>query len=244
MKLMTLNIWGGHVKKSLLEFINAHRAVDIFCLQEVYNHALNRISIEDREVSLNIFSELQDILTEHNAFFRPVVEGIYGIGMLVKKGIDVIDEGEIIIHENPNYLGRGPTHSRNLQWLQYRSQNNINHYVLNVHALWNGKGKLDSPERIAQSKKMMEFLSTIKAPKILCGDFNLRPETESIKLIEEGMNNLIKQYDIHSTRSNLYQKDEKFADYIFTSPDIIINSFQVLNDEVSDHLPLLLDYSA
>jgi endonuclease/exonuclease/phosphatase family metal-dependent hydrolase len=241
---MTLNIWGGHVKAPLLEFVKSHRKIDIFCLQEVYHNALHKISTEDREVSLNIFSEIHAILTEHNIFFRPVVENIYGIGMLVKKHIDVLGEGEIIIHENLNYLGRGPTHSRNLQWLKYKNHNQI-HSVLNVHALWNGKGKTDSSERIAQSTKINEFISTLNTPTILCGDFNLRPDTTSIKLIEGkmNMNNLIKKYDIHSTRSQLYQKAEKFADYIFTSPEIIINSFEVIDTEVSDHLPLLLDYT-
>lgn len=241
MKLMTLNIWGGHVRQPLIEFIKANRDVDIFCLQEVYHNAVERISIEEREVSLNIFSELQAILSDHDAFFRPVVNNIYGLGMLVKKDIDVIDEGEVFIHENPNYIGRGPTHSRNLQWLQYEC-NNVIHSVINVHALWNGKGKTDTPERVAQSKKIKDFMSTINTSKILCGDFNLRPDTESIKLIETGMSNLINEYGVKSTRSDLYTKSEKYADYIFVSPEISVNSFEVLNVEVSDHLPLLLDY--
>jgi len=238
---MTLNIWGGHVKSPLLDFIQTHREVDIFCFQEVYHNALYKISTEDREVSLNIFAELHKILSDHQAFFRPVVENIYGLGMLVKKEMDVLEEGAILIHDNPNYQGRGPAHSRNLQWLQYRIDNKV-HSILNVHALWNGKGKTDTPERLAQSRRITEFIATLNTPKILCGDLNLRPNTESIKLLENGMNNLIKQYDVCSTRSKLYEKEERYADYIFTSPDIHINSFQVLNDEVSDHLPLLLDY--
>ena len=38
------------------------------------------------------------------------------------------------------------------------------------------------------------------------------------------------------------KKDEKFADYIFTSRDINVNAFEVLKDEVSDHSALLLDF--
>jgi len=60
------------------------------------------------------------------------------------------------------------------------------------------------------------------------------------------MRNLIKDYDITSTRSKLYTKHKKpvlFADYIFTSPEIEVRDFKVLPDVVSDHLPLLLDYS-
>ena len=98
MRLITLNIWGGHIYSPLLEFIAAHRETDIFCFQEVYHNAESKMSDDDKKVSLNIFSELQALLPKHNAFFRPVVKGTYGIGTFVKKDITVLDEGEIQIH--------------------------------------------------------------------------------------------------------------------------------------------------
>jgi hypothetical protein len=51
------------------------------------------------------------------------VENIYGVGIFIKKTIDILGEGEIKIHENPNYHGRGPTHSRNLQWVECNINN-------------------------------------------------------------------------------------------------------------------------
>ena len=39
MKLVTLNIWGGHLYEPLLDFFEHNREVDIFCLQEVYCQA-------------------------------------------------------------------------------------------------------------------------------------------------------------------------------------------------------------
>lgn len=241
MKLMTLNIWGGHVREALLDFINTHREIDIFCLQEVYHNASDKISDEDRKVSLDIFAALQALLPDHHAFFRPTVENCYGIGMLVKNHIEIISEGEISIHENPHYSGRGPAHSRNLQWLECR-HNNQTYSVLNTHGLWNGMGKTDTPERIAQSRRIRDFLDTLNTPKILCGDFNLRPDTESLKIVADGMHDLIQTYNINSTRTSLYPKEEKFADYIFTSPEITVNNFAVLADEVSDHAPLLIEF--
>jgi len=241
MKLITLNIWGGHVYSPLLEFIESHQEIDIFCFQEVYHKAENKISDDTRPVCLNIFSELQALLPNHQAFFRPTVGETYGIGTFVRKEIYVVGEGDIIIHDNPHYSGRGPTHSRNLQWLQYRI-NHQTHSILNVHGLWNGKGKADCPERIAQSLKIREFMDEINTPKILCGDFNLRPDTESVNILEQGMNNLIQIYDVRSTRTSFYPKEEKFADYIFTSPEIKVKNFEVMKDEVSDHAPLMLDF--
>ncbi|MBX3710028.1 MAG: endonuclease/exonuclease/phosphatase family protein [Gammaproteobacteria bacterium] len=241
MKLITLNIWGGHVQTPLLEFIKRHQEIDIFCLQEVYHNASEKISDEDRKVCLNVFSEIQSLLLDHEGFFRPVVEKVYGISMFIRKNIEILREGEIQIYDNPNYHGRGPTHSRNLQWVECRINRKI-YFIVNIHGLWNGKGKKDSPERIAQSRRIKEFVDTIDTPKILCGDFNLRPDTESIKILEKEMRNLIKTYNIQSTRTNLYPKEEKFADYIFTSSGVTVNNFAVLKDEVSDHSPLLLDF--
>ena len=155
--------------------------------------------------------------------------------------MNILEEGEINIHSNPNYLGRGPAHSRNLQWLTCRIDDQ-NYAIMNVHGLWNGQGKTDTPARIAQSQKIRDFMDTIDTPKILCGDFNLRPDTESLKMLENDMNNLIKQHNINSTRTSLYPKAERFADYMLTSPDITVNTFKVLKDEVSDHAPLLVDF--
>ncbi len=242
MKLITLNIWGGHVRNPLLEFVKTHRETDIFCFQEVYQNAQKKISDEERAVSLRIFSEIQSLLPYHEPFFRPVVGHIYGIGMFVKKGIDIVEEGEITIHDNPEYRGIGPTHSRNLQWIKCQIDAQA-FMVMNVHGLWNGKGKTDAPERILQSQKIRAFLDGAQIPKILCGDLNLRPDTESIKILEQGMKNLIKHFNIQSTRTSLYPKEEKFADYVFTSPEITVNHFEVLKDEVSDHSPLLLDFA-
>lgn len=57
------------------------------------------------------------------------------------------------------------------------------------------------------------------------------------------MNNLVKEYKVTSTRTSYYPKQEKFADYIFTSPDVAVKSFAVLQDEVSDHSPLLVEFA-
>lgn len=241
MKLITLNIWGGHVREPLHQFISNHQHIDIFCFQEVYHNAKEMISIENRKVSLNIFSELQTLLSNHTGYFKPVVDGIYGISMFIKNQIAVLDEGDYVIHDNPTYSGRGPTHSRILQWAKCNIDGNL-YTIMNVHGLWNGQGKTDTPERIAQSKKIKHFMDNVTDRKILCGDFNLKPNTESLKILAEDMNDLVNAFDIKSTRTSYYPKEEKFADYIFTSPEITVKDFAVLKDEVSDHAPLLVDF--
>ena len=199
------------------------------------------ISLETRKVTLNIFSELQDLLPNHAGYFRPVVDDIYGIGMFINKRIQVVDEGNYPIYHNAAYPGRGPAHSRILQWAKCGVDNDI-FTIVNVHGLWNGMGKTDTAERLAQSEKIRQFMDKVDTRKILCGDFNLKPDTHSLKMIAQGMKNLVEEFQVTSTRTSLYPKIERFADYVFISPDIKVNQFAVLKDEVSDHAPLLLDF--
>lgn len=242
MKLITLNAWGGHVETEFFNFINQNKETEIFCFQEVYNNASAKISTDGRKVHLNLFCELQQILSDHVGFFRPVVAGVFGMCTFVKKSIQVMSEGEIIIHENPNYIGRGPRHPRNLQWLKLFS-NNTEWHIINIHGLWNGMGKTDTPERLLQSQKIKTFASTITTPMIMAGDFNLRPDTKSLNSIAEGLHNLVSEYKVESTRTSYYTKKERYADYIFTSNEINVQHFEVMPDEVSDHSPLLVEFS-
>jgi len=112
-----------------------------------------------------------------------------------------------------------------------------------LHGFWIPDSKEDTLERLEQSDKIINFLNSYKHRKILCGDFNLNPNTQSMLRLEKGMVNLIKKYNVRSTRSNLHTRKDKYADYILVSKDIEVLDFKVLQDEVSDHLPLFLDFN-
>ena len=124
--------------------------------------------------------------------------------------------------------------------------------VLVVHGVHIPTNKLDTLERISFSKKIIRIASKSEKPIIIGGDFNLMPETKSIEAFSKnGFINLIKQFRIKSTRNNLawnFFKDrpgfvkQYFADYCFVSKDIQVKSFEVPDIEVSDHLPLILEF--
>ncbi|MDF2964702.1 MAG: hypothetical protein K0Q51_90 [Rickettsiaceae bacterium] len=240
LKIINLNIWGGIVRAPLLAFIEMSRDVDIFCLQEVYRDAPQKISTDEHEVSLNIFSEINTLLPNHEGYFRSLVGESFGMAIFISKEIKVLGEGEVDIYHNPTYKGRGPTHSRKLQWMKIDLNEKL-YTVLNIHGLWNGQGKTDSPERILQSNIIRAFMDGLDTPIILCGDLNLRPDTESMRIIEKDMENLVTIHNIKSTRTSYYDKPERFADYILTSPSIKVLNFVVLPDEVSDHSIMLLE---
>jgi endonuclease/exonuclease/phosphatase family metal-dependent hydrolase len=151
--------------------------------------------------------------------------------------------GEIWVHKERGYVPQGDIgfHARNLQYAHIESDN-TDFTICNFHGLWNGKGKTDSDDRLEQSRRIAVLLKPHCAKTVIIGDFNLLPDTESITLLErEGYKNLIRKYGITSTRTTLYSKPEKFADYAFVGSEITVKNFRVLTDEVSDHAPLLLE---
>lgn len=66
------------------------------------------------------------------------------------------------------------------------------------------------------------------------------PETKEIKLLSEKMDNLIERFNIKSTRPDF--KGNFVCDYIFVNDKVKINNFSILNSNVSDHLPIVLDF--
>lgn len=242
MKLITLNTWGGRVHQPLLDFFRANADADIFCLQEIYHQApREKIWKEITDDTFNLFSDIQGALPDHQGYFRPHLEDYYGLAIFAKKDIRVDREGDVSIYEVKDYAGGG-NHPRNLQHLHF-AKDGKNFTIANVHGLWNGKGKTDTADRLEQSRKIKEFIKTSSsAATILCGDFNLMPDTESVRALEDGMRNLVAEHSVQSTRTSLYAKPDKFADYIFVSPEIEVKNFAVLPDEVSDHAALFLEF--
>lgn len=239
MKIITLNTWGGRAgKEDLLSFFKKYKDVDIICLQEIY-HEASHVVIEDRGDVLELFSEIQKILNSHIGYFKAAIPN-YGIAMFIKKDYEVFEEGSQIMYEPTDYQGGG-NHSRNFQYVTSVHQGK-KITVINLHGLWNGKGKTDTEERLMQSKKVLEFTKTLTHDFIICGDFNLLPDTESLKMFEQsGLKNLIKEFDIKDTRTSHYKKPERFADYMFTTKNIEVIDFKVLPEEVSDHAALYLE---
>ena len=58
-----------------------------------------------------------------------------------------------------------------------------------------------------------------------------------------GLRNLINEYSIATTRPRNFAYDRPYADYVFVSPEIQVQRFSALPDEVSDHLALQLEFT-
>lgn len=245
MKVISLNTWGGRAdNENLLEFFRKHKDVDVFCLQEVWEGG-DAIAPEIGEgIDTRMLTNIGGILNNHSIFFRPHFHDWYGLAMFVKKDLKVVEEGEIFVYKDRGWVHEDSigNHARNLQYLTVETTNGLK-TILNFHGLWNGGPKEDVEDRIIQSDNIAKFLKGLKQDHVLMGDFNLLPETKSLKMLEDlGMRNLISEFGITSTRSSHYKKPVRFADYTLVSKGIKVNDFQVLPDEVSDHLAMYLDF--
>lgn len=253
MRIITLNTWGGRAgKENLLAFFKKYKdATDLFCLQEIWAKPHKDLCgglaggnvLDYSKIMVNGVKEISDELPEFVAYFHPHIADNFGLLSFVKKGYPVIKEGEEFVHKHKGYTPEDDAgnHARNIQYVTL-DINGKPLTVINFHGLWNGKGKTDSEDRINQSKKILEFTKNLSGDFVLCGDFNLLPETESLKMFEtSGLRNLIKEYGVKSTRTSHYTKDVKYADYIFTTKGLDVKDFRVLPEEVSDHAALLLE---
>ena len=239
MKIISLNTWGGKVNTALLNFLKEQQDIDVFCFQEVYHNAHGKSPNTDPEVNFDMYSDMEKSLPGHKGFFGPSVQDYYGQAIFVKNSFNIDNEGSVLVHRGTGGGGIG-NHDRTMQWIEFDYEDKP-YTLMNVHGLWNGMGKTDTPDRIAQSQVIRKFLDNTNRMKILLGDFNLLPNTDSLKVVEEGMVNLIKKYNIQSTRTSFYTKPEKFADYALVSPEVVVKDFKVLPNEVSDHSPMYIE---
>lgn len=262
MKLISLNTWGGKYFQPLINFIRQHsRDADIFCFQEIY-HTKSNIKQYRNLIRANLLAELKNILKDFQVFYFPNLSGFddeanpvkfdlqYGLAIFIKNSIIINSHKDYLIYKNKIAYPLKKDFSNLATPLQYLSfnSNGKTFAVFNFHGTPFPGEKLDSKRRLLEAKRVNKIIENKSGSKILVGDFNLLPNTQSLKIFEENMRNLIKGFNIQRTRSTLspFFKEpdfQKFADYAFVSHDVKVIDFQIPDVKVSDHLPMLLKFS-
>lgn len=237
MKIIFLNTWnGGKLGEVLLDFVRFHsKDTDIFCFQEVEN---------DEFVSK--LSNILDTYT-HTRLTKDYINGWkFDITTFFRKGIDITNT-----FKNEENNGTGGLLVNEI------IADNKKMFIANVHGLSMPGDKLDTDERIAQSKEIIDTINRLNSdssPVVIGGDFNLGNKTNSIKMFEENnFNDLIKDFKIKRTRNSItweFHKNspngffgkQKYCDYCFVSKDVKVKKFEAPDIKISDHLPLILEF--
>jgi len=235
-RIIFLNSWLGKQKLAIKKFFEEQSAnTDFFCLQEV---------------SPEFFEELKSCLSNYNGFYIKgriaVTDGnMYGQAIFIKKGIKSEVGGRVRIY---NQLGD------DIGFLQYQSViiNGKTLWLGNVHGKTKPGTKKDTVIRIKQSQKIIDFFKDKVGPVIFGGDFNLLPDTKSIRMLEDaGYKNLIKDFNVKMTRNEISWKQfgsqpgyvkQYFADFVFVNSKVNVRNFEVPYLLISDHLPQILDF--
>jgi len=266
MNIISLNTYMGHVFEPLMDFIETHRdSTDVFCFQEMMSSDDMELKHTEGTRRLNLLQEIQTRLPDHNVFFDATQDDFetdtpyagqskLGSAIFYRKSLDMRETGSFIICNAYNTF-TPPDYSTLAHNAIYIVVNQDGHdyLICSVHGNSEPANKLDSPFRIEQFEKIRHFLNARNERRILMGDFNAMPNTQSVMMFEEaGLRNLVREYDIKTTRGSNMRKlfpqyehgtygFQEFADYTFVSPEIPVTSFDVPDLPISDHLPMILE---
>lgn len=235
MKILSLNTWHGTCDSKLETFLLSELdTTDIFCLQETNGENITRIMAE-------LFDDSQ--FSSAHVTKSTDTDRYYSLHTFVKKPFQLL-QYEALFSDNDAETGQALAVKIGEEGAPALS-------IVNIHGVpFLVDDKLDTDGRLRQSETIISWLSAESTlPAIVCGDFNLLPETNSIKKFESaGYKNLIADYNIPTTRNRLAWERhpdsiQLFADYTFTSPGIKVLDFSVPDIEVSDHLPMSVGFS-
>jgi endonuclease/exonuclease/phosphatase family metal-dependent hydrolase len=259
LSIIFLNTYNARYKDEFFEFLDKNRP-DIFCFKEIYSGLESAVTSSGSMVDQYYQMRLklgEEYYGYHNVRQEDWPNSTYkkhnpwGNAIFVKKGISVCSyfEEYVLGYRNSadqsNLSKTLPVGAQSVTVLV----NNKLFSITNFHGYYAGVGvgKGDTAERLIQSKNLLEHLDKLPGQKILGGDFNLDPNTKSIQILEEkGLDNLIKKYNIESTRTLKYPEEKRFknpfADYVFVEDDITVKDFSVDTSFLgSDHAPLFLE---
>ncbi len=243
-KFLCLNLFrGGVFFDKVINFLKLENP-DILALQEVYDGNDEKLPSQFKSIKI-----LQANLPGFNFHFAPE--------QLVKTPYGEINQGNAIFSRFPiiktktvffdipyktvdfdkdrNDFYKDP---KNLQLVHLNSKLNL--CVANLHGIW-GLDGLDNPQRLKMSQAIIREIFDLKKI-ILAGDFNLKPNTQTINNIERHLVNIFKG-QLTSSFNMKRKSNPGYAtavvDMIFVSRNIKIIEKRCPQVDISDHLPLL-----
>jgi endonuclease/exonuclease/phosphatase family metal-dependent hydrolase len=242
MKIIQLNIWGGKLGQQIIDFLRAE-SPDFVCMQEV-NDLKGRAGYK-------FFGTLDEIKAGADftgVFMSPTYssrymerEPEYGNAILSRLPIvsakTVFTRGQ---YQRNFDIEQDDGNIRNLQVVTVEVNGQTLH-ILNHHGHHVPDSKAGNDETRRQMQVIADTIDTIDGPIILCGDFNLAPDSRSIALINDKLVNLSIVNKLRRTY-NQFSIVDAVCDYIFVNDQIKVRHFAMSEALLSDHKALILDF--
>ena len=265
LQIMCLNGWGGKLHEALLAYLG-ETAPDVLCFQEVIHSPASEkewLTYRDGDHILpqraDLFRDVASALPEHVGIFCPAAQGVlwddetsipsqWGLATFVHHSFPIIGQVQGFVHKDYSPVGYGDhPRSRSAHGVRvwdYHTDRAVS--VTHMHGLRDLNGKMATPERTDQARRLLELSRQLARPndlKVICGDFNVEPASEPLsKLTDAGMTELVTERGFTRTRNSQYKKPGRFADYMLINREEAVKSFNVIHEpEVSDHCPLILE---
>jgi len=116
--------------------------------------------------------------------------------------------------------------------------------TINTHWAW-GPTPKDEPYKLEQAKSLIEFVTTIKDPFVLTGDFNVTSDSKIIQDLNQlGINHTVRNELTNTLNPHLHRAVDIFpkglaVDYIYTSFTLGTEGFTLIDTpDLSDHYGL------
>lgn len=253
MKIIQLNIWGGRYIKEAVAFFKQENA-DIVCLQEVTSGIFTKT--EDADIQgVDVYEYIKKELGHESIFekcFSAEVDGIVshrGNAIFSKYSLQNIHTEFFdfpFTQFDMNMEGREYAHTQPQNFIVAHIQTPIGEVrVICTHMAWSRVCE-DTERRINQTKKIMAYLeSAPEMPTMLCGDFNIHPQSESLTIFKsyfinpgEGSIKNTLNPTVHPVFFNGDHPKGLAVDYILTH-GIDVASVSSPEITISDHLPVI-----
>ena len=228
-------------------------------LRWLYDDEEQLLSVDPKDDELILFEELEEMLPEFQGIFCERSSGYdfsgradfpvrHGLASFIRNNIRIKNSQTLPIGPASLEIQTDPVEGVPKAQVFNLAIGKKELSVVNYHGPALPGNKLDTPERIGNSQALKAIWEDLSAPaKILGGDFNLMPDTESIKILEGCGKNLIREFKIENTRNEIswkkYHNKQSFADFAFVSSAVKLKNFEVPYNLASDHLPMVIDFS-
>lgn len=243
MKLIQLNTWSCKLPTEIIKLFQTE-SPDIVCLQEV-------VTSDDGG---KIFDTVGSITNEYPLEYQyntPLVEFSF-MHHTATRGNMIASKFQF---NSTNELWTSGSFTRNFDYREYGGYNvarNIVHteistpggivHALTVHGYHIKEHKLGNDETLRACRELVMYAKSLEGAVIITGDFNLSPDSESIKLVNESFRNLAVENGLLTTRNHLTKKAE-VCDYIFVNDKVKVNDFYMSPIIASDHNGLVLNFN-
>ncbi|MBI4225951.1 endonuclease/exonuclease/phosphatase family protein [Candidatus Roizmanbacteria bacterium] len=243
-KFITLNLYHGYLLDEAIQFLKKENP-DIIALQEVYAGT-------DAVLPNNLrsFILLQRALLGYYSCFAPETklireEGEADFGNALFSRFPIRKNRTSFLHGvyGPSQWNKSMTDFSGQPKNMLVVEVVIGRMTLNLyslHGIWGFDGN-DNELRLRMSRLITDEIKD-KQNVIMGGDFNCRPNTQTINNIEKYLVNVFKN-ELKTTFNMKHKTNGGYAtavvDMIFISPDIKVVNHYCPKVDVSDHFPLV-----